>query len=72
MFIDVLGMPIRTFHKQPTQALLDLCQVLLLQVLEEVRFLRREKQDFSLRRTSEKLESASAAQMTLALANKIK
>ena len=70
MFIDVLRMPIRTSHKQPTQVLLDLCQVLLLQVLEEVRFLRREKQDFSLRRTSEKLESASAAQMTLA--NKIK
>ena len=62
-------MPIRTFHKQPTQVLLDLCQVLLLQVLEEVRFLPREKQDFSLRRTSEKLESASAAQT---LANKIK
>jgi len=46
------------------RVLLDLCQVLLLQVLEEVRFLRLEKQDFSLRGTSEKLESASEAQNT--------
>ena len=40
--------------------------MLLLQVLEEVRFLRLEKQDFSLRGTSEKLESASEAQNTSA------
>ena len=69
MFIDVLaclGLGLRTFHKQLTQVLLDLCQVLLLQVLEEVRFLRLEKQDFSLRGTSEKLESASEAQNTSA------